>query len=180
MVLNAQQSTLLVVDIQTALLPVMAESDRVVSGSAILLRAAQRLGVPVVVSEQYPRGLGPTIHELAALFSPEDVLEKLHFSCADDPIISARLRELNRPQVVVGGIEAHVCVMQTALGLKMAGYQVLVVSDATSSRTHANHQAAMARLTAAGVTIGTVEMVVFEWLNRAGSPEFQELSKLIK
>ena len=74
MLLNAQQSTLLVVDIQTALLPVMAESDRVVSGSAILLRAAQRLGVPVVVSEQYPRGLGPTIHELAALFSPEDVL----------------------------------------------------------------------------------------------------------
>jgi nicotinamidase-related amidase len=180
MLLNARRSTLLVVDIQGALLPSMADVAGVVRGAGILMRAAGRLGVPMVVSEQYPRGLGPTVREVAELAPPNSVFEKLHFSCFDDPAISTHLRELDRPQVVVAGIEAHICVLQTALSLKMAGFEPLVVADATSSRSAANHQAAMARLAAAGVIIGTVEMVVFEWLNRADTAEFRELVKLIK
>ena len=99
---------------------------------------------------------------------------------AADPAIAARLKELGRPQVVVAGIEAHVCVTQTALGLKAQGYQVFVAADACSSRLAANHQLAMARLAANGIDVAPTESVVFEWLGRAGTAEFKDLIALIK
>ena len=180
MLLDAQRSVLLIVDVQQALLPAMADSARVVRGASILMRAALRLGIPVVVSQQYPKGLGPTAPELAALAPAGSVVDKMHFSCAADAAVADRLRQPGRDQVVLAGIEAHVCVLQSALGLKEMGLAPFVAADATCSRTEASHQAAMARLAAAGVTVGTVEMALFEWLHRAGTPEFKELSALIK
>lgn len=180
MLLDAQRSLLLIVDVQQALLPAMADPGRVTRGAAILMKAAPRLEIPLLVSEQYPRGLGPTVPELAELAPAGTVLPKLHFSCTDDPELGARLRQSGRDQMVLAGIEAHVCVLQTALGLKAAGLHPFVVADATASRTAASHQAALARLGASGVAVGTVEMVVFEWLNRAGTPVFKDLSPLIK
>lgn len=158
----------------------MADARSVYGGCALLLRAAERLGIPLTVSEQYPKGLGPTVGELKVLVSPDSIVEKLHFSCAAEPAVAQRVQALGREQVVIAGIEAHVCVLQSALGFKALGHQVFVVADACSSRNPANHQAAMRRLEAAGVGVVTTEMVVFEWLHRAGTPEFKELVALVK
>ncbi|MGE5475203.1 MAG: isochorismatase family protein [Bacteroidales bacterium] len=180
MLIEASRSVFLLVDVQENLGPVMADPRSVYRNCALLLRAAARLGVPVLASEQYPKGLGPTIGELKALLPADAVVEKMHFSCAAEPAVAERLRALGRPQVVVAGIEAHVCVLQTALGLKAAGYDVFVAGDGCSSRVAANHAAALARMTAAGVNVVTTESAVFEWLHRAGTPEFKDLIGLIK
>ncbi|CAA7616667.1 Isochorismatase hydrolase [Magnetospirillum sp. LM-5] len=180
MLMDAAASSLLIVDVQQNLGPVMADPRAVYRGCSLLLRGAARLDIPVTLSEQYPKGLGPTMGELLELTPPDSVVEKIHFSCAAEPAIKDRLDGFNRKQVVVAGIEAHVCVLQTAIGFHQAGYQVFVVADACSSRLAANHQAAMARMAAAGLSVVTVEMVLFEWLHRAATPEFKDLSRLIK
>lgn len=180
MLVQAEKSAFLLVDVQERLLPAMAEGAAVVERAAILLQAAAALGVPVLASEQYPQGLGPTVPALKALLPADADMAKLHFSCAADPQIAGRLKALARPQVVLAGIEAHVCVLQTALGLQAQGYAPFVVADATSSRAIANRDAGLARMREAGVGIVTTEMVVFEWLGQAGTPAFKTLSKLIR
>jgi len=182
MLISRDISCLLVVDIQEKLLPAMQDPMLVVRNAAILMQAAARLGVPVVVSEQYPQGLGPTVAELQHLAPADSILAKTAFSCADDPGLRQKLADLKRPQVIICGIEAHFCVLQTALGLTPGADKLspVVVADATSSRTNANREAALARLRVDGVQIATTEMVVFEWLGRAGTPEFKELSRLIR
>lgn len=181
MLIDAARSSLLIVDVQENLAPVMAEPRPLYRNCTLLLRGAGILGLPVTVSEQYPRGLGPTMGELVAVL-PEGTprMEKLDFSCAADAAILARLRGLERPQVVVAGIEAHICVTQTALGLAAAGFSPFVVADACSSRVMANHQLALERLRGAGIGIVSTEMVLFEWLGRAGSAQFKEISALVK
>jgi nicotinamidase-related amidase len=162
----------------------MQDPMLVVRNAGILMQAAARLGVPILVSEQYPQGLGPTVAELRHLAPPESIHAKTAFSCADDPDLRLKLADFQRAQVIVCGIEAHVCVLQTALGLSAKdgsnGVAPVVVADATSSRTHANREAALARLRANNVPVVTTEMVLFEWLGRAGTPEFKELSRLIR
>ncbi len=180
MLLNGHRSSLLIVDVQQGLAPVMSEPRRVYRGCTLLLRAAARLGLPVVVSEQYPKGLGATAGELLEWVPEGAVMEKLHFSCAADEAILARFRGMERDQIVIAGIESHVCVLQSALGFMEAGFKPVVVADACASRDPANYHAAMARMAACGIGIVTVEMVIFEWLHRAGTPEFKELSALIK
>lgn len=180
MLIDAKRSSLLLVDVQENLAPVMADARAVYRGCGLLLRAAARLDIPVTASEQYPKGLGPTVGELAQLLPDGAAVEKIHFACSAEPAITDRLAGMGRDQVVIAGIEAHVCVLQSALGLKERGYQVFVVADACSSRLAANHQAAMQRLAANGVHVVTVEMAVFEWLHRAATPEFKELVALIK
>lgn len=180
MMIDSRRSSLLIVDVQQSLAPVVADPRGVYRGCIILLRAAKRLGIPVLVSEQYPKGLGHTVGEVLAEAPEGAVVEKLHFSCAYEPAITDRLAGFDRKQVVIAGIEAHICVLQTALGLKAAGFEVFVVADACSSRASANHRAAMDRLAANGVQIVTIEMALFEWLHRAGTPEFKELSQMIK
>lgn len=180
MLIDRRRSLLLLVDMQARLLPAMAAPDRVLANCAILVKAAARLGVPVLASEQYPKGLGPTVPELAALLPADAIQEKLAFSCAADPALSARIEATGRDQVVLCGIEAHVCVLQTALGLKSSGRIPIVVADATGSRQAASEDVARERLLANGVELVTTEMAVFEWLERAGSDDFREVSKLIR
>lgn len=180
MLMSAAASSLLVVDIQERLLPSMASPRAVVQNTALLLKAARRLGVPVLVSEQYPRGLGATVPDLAPLLAADEKIEKLSFSCIGDEGFAGRFRGLGRRQAVVAGIEAHVCVLQTVEDLVADGTETFVVEDATSSRTERNHAAAMTRLREAGARVVTTEMVVFEWLAKAGTPAFKELSALIK
>ena len=146
----------------------------------VLIEAAGRLSIPVLASEQHPRGLGPTVSEVRELLPGGSVVEKMHFSCLGDAGFARRLDDVGRPQAVLAGIEAHVCVLQTAEDLIASGRQVFVVADATGSRTSASHETAMTRLRAAGAFVVTTEMVVFEWLERAGTPEFKALSALIK
>lgn len=171
---RAADSALVVIDIQERLAAVMPAREAVVRATGILLEAAARLDVPVLLTEQYPKGLGSTVPEVACKLpggSPR--MEKTCFSaCAALP--------LTRPQVVLAGMEAHVCVLQTALELAAAGREVFVVADAVCSRTEANSSNALARLRAAGVTITNTESVVFEWLRDASHEHFRALSKLIR
>lgn len=178
--MSAEKSLLLIVDVQERLLPAMAEARLVAQRCAVLMRGAARLGLPVLVSEQYPKGIGPTIPELRALAPDGAVLEKMHFSCAEDAGLAERVAAAGRRQLVVAGIEAHVCVQQTALGFQEAGYQVFVAADACSSRDAANAELAFHRMRANGVEVVSSEMVLFEWLHRAGTPEFKDLLALIK
>lgn len=180
MLIAAEDSTLLVVDIQERLLPAVVEPDTVLRNAAILMTAAGRLDVPVVISEQYPAGIGPTVAPLRHLVPPGSVVEKISFSCHGEPAFDARLDGLKRKQAVILGLEAHVCVMQTALDLQRSGVAVFAVADAMSSRDPRNHALAVERMRAGGVTIVSTEMVVFEWLRRAGTDLFRELLALIK
>jgi nicotinamidase-related amidase len=180
MLIQADQSSLLIVDVQQGLAPVMSEPRRVYRGCALLMRAALRLNLPMIVSEQYPKGLGHTAGELLELAPEGSVMEKIHFSCASDTAILERIQGFGRKRVVIAGIESHVCVLQSALGFKAEGFDPVVVADACASRTEHSYHTAMARMAANGIEIATVEMVIFEWLHRAGTPEFKELSALIK
>ncbi|MBF0269116.1 MAG: hydrolase [Alphaproteobacteria bacterium] len=180
MLLDASRSFLAVIDIQERLLPVMAEPRQVLWGAAILMRAASRLGIPLIVTEQYPKGLGPTQADLRP-FIPDDALfTKMHFASTGEAGFLERVAAFGRPQAVLAGIESHICVTQTALGLRAAGYDVFVALDACSSRQPASIETAKQRLQKNGVDIVTVEMVLFEWMGCAGTPEFKELSALIK
>ncbi|MEX2297412.1 MAG: hydrolase [Dongiaceae bacterium] len=168
------------VDVQERLLPTMADADSLLANAAILLKAAARLSVPLLASEQYPRGLGSTVPALAALLPAGSIQPKTAFSCAGDPALIARIAGFGRPQAVLCGIETHVCVLQTALDLAAGGYRCFVVRDACSSRRQASIDAALARMAQAGITIVTTEMVLFEWLQNAAVPEFREVSALIR
>lgn len=178
--MHASRCALLVIDIQEKLLPTMADPDRVVAKSTMLMTAAARLDVPVLVSEQYPKGLGPTVKPLAELEGAREICEKMTFSCVGDAGWAAELESIGRRQVVVCGIEAHVCVLQTAIDLLERGFDVHVVADAVDSRFAENHRLALERMRDSGAEIVTTEMVLFEWLERAGTPEFKDVSKLVK
>jgi len=180
MLIDRDTSLLLIVDVQERLAPVMSDPRRVIHNCGLLLRAARRLGVPLLVSEQYPRGIGPTIVDLRDHLAEGDVVEKTHFSCASEPEVMRRIEVAGRRQIVIAGIEAHICVLQTALELKAKGYEVFVVADACCSRQPDSEAFAQARLRQQGVGLVTVEMALFEWLHKAGTPEFKELSALIR
>lgn len=181
MLMRADLSVLFVVDVQERLLPAMADPGAVEAGVARLMRGARRLGVPLLVTEHYPQGIGPTVASLAGLCTPGERVGKIHFSCADEPDVRDVLSLLApRRQAVLCGIEAHVCVLQSALGLAAGGWDVFVVADAVSSRRAADRDAGLARLAASGVGVVTGEMVLFEWLRRAGTDEFRDLLGLIR
>lgn len=180
MLTDSARSCLLVVDVQERLAPAVLHPGGVVGRVKTLMQAANRLAVPKLISEQYPKGLGRTAPELTPLLGNAPVVEKIHFSCAEEPAYLRALEALDRDLLVVCGMEAHVCVLQTALGLAEAGYHLAVVADAVGSRRERDHDAAIDRMRAEGLTIVTTEMVVFEWLGQAGTPEFKELSALIK
>jgi|SRR5690606_14772544 len=180
MLLDARQSALLLVDVQERLLPVMDQGEALLANCAILMQAAGRLGVPMLVSEQYPKGLGRTVPALAAMAPTGAIAEKLHFSCLGDAGYRARFESLARPQAVIAGIEAHICVLQTALSLKAEGRQCAVVADAVGSRRPASRDLALDRLRANGIEVVSTEMVLFEWMARAGTAEFKDVSKLIR
>lgn len=184
MLLNREKSQLLVIDIQDKLLAAVSGKDRVVERSARLLRAARGLGVPITISEQYPKGLGPTVETLReAAGNAAAVLEKVDFSCSRNEGLRDRLHEYRRrgrPQVVIAGIEAHVCVTQTAINLEEQGFEAFVVADAIGSRAKESRKLAIARLLRSGVDVVDSDMVIFEWLERAGTPEFKELQALVK
>ena len=183
MLIDATKTSLLIVDVQERLLPAMADGAGVVARCSVLLKATALLGVPVAVSEQYPKGLGHTVGGLKAEIGDAPVFEKLNFSCWRDISMRAafiKLHDMGRPQIIIAGIEAHVCVLQSALDLAQAGFGVFVVSDATSSRAESSKALALTRMGQAGIEVINTEMAVFELLGKAGTPEFKELSALIK
>jgi nicotinamidase-related amidase len=178
--LDRNRSALLLIDFQERLFPHVHEYQRVLSRVDLLLFAANLLQVPVLVTEQYPRGLGKTIEEIRNALPHSHPLEKMDFSCVPALGFRERLSSLHRDQIVLAGIEAHICVAQTALDLVAQGEQIFVVADATASRRLLDAQTAMQRLERSGATIITAEAVVFEWLRRAGTEEFKALQPKLK
>jgi len=176
MLMDKEQSVLLVIDVQEKLLPAINEW-RIVLGNVVwLIRVAKRLGLPVIASEQYPKGLGRSHPDVLAELPDGAVGEKLEFSCRQSSCLDA-LPGNERRQYVVCGMETHVCVLQTALDLKAAGKDVFVVADAVGSRTEENKNLALKRMRACGVDIVSREMVAVEWLKTAGTPLFKEISR---
>lgn len=133
--------------------------------------------VPVRASEQYPKGLGPTVPELMELLQPSELMEKVHFSCSAEESCREAILETGRDQIIVAGVEAHVCVLQTVLDLVELGKSLFVVADAVSSRDPRNAELAVARMRQAGVQAVSCEMVLFEWAHKAGTDQFRRLSK---
>jgi nicotinamidase-related amidase len=182
--MDRQRSQLLLIDLQARLVPAIVDGAEVVAAAARLAAFARRLSVPITASEQYRKGLGATVGELRdALGNDTPVLEKIAFSCLGDPGLAARIAELRgegHDQVVVAGVEAHVCVGQSVLDLRANGLEVFVVAEAVGSRKPASKALALERMARAGATVVDAEMVAFEWLERAGTPEFKDLQALIK
>jgi nicotinamidase-related amidase len=178
--LNRRDAVLLVVDIQERLAAAMAERDRVVANTGHLIAAAKLLGVPVVLTEQYPKGLGPTVPELRAALEPCAALEKMTFDCCGEPSFAPALAQTGRSAVIVCGMEAHICVLQTVLGLLAQGWRVHVVADAVCSRDAANARTALELLRDAGAVVTCAETVMFQLLERAGTPEFKALQSRIR
>jgi nicotinamidase-related amidase len=176
MLINADRSMLLAIDLQEKVLPAIADRDTVVANCVWLVKAAQKIGVPVAAVELYPKGLGPLATEIRALLTPAAVATKVHFSCMAEECLQS-LPGNDRAQVVIVGVEAHVCVLQTALELYHDGKEVYVVADCIGSRHPADRDLAIARMRQQGVRIVSREMVVFEWLGQAGTPLFKAVSK---
>lgn len=173
------ESKLLIVDVQEKLVPMIANFERMLGNCRRLIQGARILDVPVFATEQYPKGLGHTVAPLAELLG--SVPEKQRFSCAEvlDWGLAAEQAD-NRFQIVVAGIEAHVCVLQTVLDLLAGGFQVFVPADAVSSRGELDWKIALDRMSTGGAVITTTESVLFEWCERSGTPEFKQISQLIK
>ena len=177
MLIKSERSCLLAIDIQEKLVPALHEAPQLVTRCAWLTAIAGRFEIPILASEQYPKGLGHTVAEVAGLLPADAVMEKVRFSCTAESGCMDRIDAMGRDQWVLMGAEAHVCVLQTALGLLKAGKEVYLVADCVSSRDPRNVELAFARMRAEGVRIVSREMVAFEWLYQAGTDRFREISR---
>lgn len=183
MLIERERSQVLVVDVQEKLFPAMDAANTVVPRTRLLLQAAGHLDVPVLVSEQYPSGLGRTLADIAEAARGPTICEKTHFSAYRDTAIATALnaaRGSGRSQIVVAGIETHVCVAQTALDLCAEGFEVFVAADAVASRRPEDRHYGLERMRQAGACVVTAEAAVFEWMQRAGTPEFRAIAPLLK
>lgn len=178
--LSADDSVLVIVDVQDRLAAAMKERDSVISNTLHLLEIARIKGIPVLVSEQYPKGLGPTVPELASAAGGDGTIQKITFSCMGTGEFEKRLEQSGRKKVILAGMETHVCVLMTALDMLERDFHVQVVADAVCSRTDENRLLALENLRDAGAVITNTETVLFQLLERAGTDEFRIISKRIK
>jgi len=170
---------LVVIDMQERLLPVIGSADSITQRCRFLLEAAGLLSVPIILTEQYPRGLGATVEVLRNAAANAAALEKLQFSAAD-VILKAGLLHPECRQLVLAGIETHICVQQTALDLIAAGWKVTLAADASGSRHELDRSIAISRLQVAGVVVSSAEAIAFEWCRTAEHPAFRQLSALVR
>jgi len=178
--LSRARASLVVVDLQEQILPAIFEKERVLQNILRLVHGARILQVPVLATEQYRKGLGPTVPEVAAAIPAFAPLQKLVFSACGAPGFIPALRRKKVPDVILCGIEAHVCVTQTCLDLLDKGFRVFVAADAVASRTPENYRAGLDRMSAAGAAIVSTEMVLFELLGQAGTAAFRQILALVK
>src|SRR5580700_1388930 len=180
--LEAEQCTLIVVDIQEKLLPPIFQKEQLVRNSKLLIRAAGVLKTPAMVSTQYAKGLGNTVPEIASLLPDTEPIDKDRFSCFGSEAFCTLLKRLpgNRNTLLICGMESHICVTQTALAALREGYLVHVASDAVSSRTEWNWKIGLDRMRAAGAVISSTEMMIYELMRSSGSPAFKELLPYLK
>jgi len=179
--LTPENSLLMIIDVQERLLPVVQNHQQIVFNVRRLLEGARLFGVPVVISEQYPQGLGSTVKELAPYISEgAAVLSKKSFSVYGDAGIRTEIDARKRSQVILCGVETHVCVLQSAFDLLRAGQEVYIVGDAVGSRFIGDQETALRRFETSGMVLTTTESLLFEWCRTAEHPQFKEVSRLAK
>jgi nicotinamidase-related amidase len=178
--LETDKTALIIIDMQARLFPAMHEKEKLLRNVIKLIRGARALEIPVLLTEQYPRGLGPTLPEVKELLPDAAPVEKVNFNCCDEPAFCGALAALKRKQVLVAGIEAHICVYQPALALARSGYAGQAVSDAVASREPENRAVALNRMGAVGISPTSVEMALFELLKTAKGDKFKAISGIVK
>lgn len=178
MLLNKNLSHLLLIDVQEKLTPYVIQAEKLVQRIEWILKLAKRLNVPTIVTEQYPKGLGITLDSLKTASISYSPISKVSFSCYKEPKFQKQIEKLSKKQLILIGIETHVCVLQTAMDLKQnTDNDVFVVVDAVSSRSELDNRYGLKRMKQAGVELVTSEMLFFEWIEQAGTDEFKELSR---
>ncbi len=178
--LTADRAVLVVVDMQEKFRDIIHGMEQVMANTKRLIRFSQQLDIPIVTTEHYPRGLGVTVSEIRTLQSPFNPIEKIDFSCAGCAPFNKAINDLGRDQIILCGIEAHVCIYQTACDLMRQGKQVSVAVDAVSSCSAANREIGLRRMSEVGVQSMGVQMLMFEILGKAGTPVFREVAELLK
>lgn len=178
-VLNKEETVLMIIDIQERLVPVMKYREQVIKNTSSLISIAKELDIPLIVTEQYPKGLGNTVRTISSNFSENTIIEKISFTGFTEEVREA-LSKTGRKRIIVTGMEAHVCVFQTVRDLLNHGYYVFLVSDAVCSRTKENYINGLSLMSEMGAVVTNTETVFFDLMKEAGTPEFKALSKLIK
>ena len=180
--LNKKDTALLVVDIQEKLVKAMKEkiAGNVVKNTGIVLELSKVLDMPFLATEQYRKGLGPTVEAISNALGDSAVLEKLHFDCVKDDAVKEKITALNKRNIIITGIETHVCVFQTAISLLSEGFNVVVASDAVSSRRKHDWEFSLKALGKAGALIYPTETIAFMLLEKAGTPEFKKMAPMFK
>ncbi len=178
--LISDQTLLLIIDVQEKLVPAMSGAANLVGRLVTLIKGIHLLNIPIIYTEQYPKGLGATVPEIRDLLEKEVRCEKQSFSCCLNPDFNETLKRRKRHQILIGGIETHVCVFQTCLDLLADGYAVYLVADTVASRKESDSSLALRVLENGGVNLRSVEMVLFELLQTSRHEKFKEVSKLIK
>lgn len=177
--LTQEEAALMLVDIQERLVPAMPYGQESIQKTNILIAVANKLHIPIIATEQYPKGLGKTVPQISDNFQGVSVYEKITFSGYTEEI-SANLKRLAKKKIIIVGMETHICVFQTVRELLANGYQVFVVKDAVCSRTKENYRNGLSQMSVMGAVVTNTETVVFDLIKEAGTPLFKELSKLIK
>lgn len=176
--MKRNESILLIIDVQERLVTAMDSPREVINNCTKLLSVACRLNIPSIITEQYPEGLGQTIIDVRQAAGKEThYFSKLEFSLLKNAKIREAIEQLSKKQIIIAGVETHICVLQTAIELLEKGYEVYVVSNACSSRDNLQHAFALQRMNRNGVDVVSSEMVMFEWLEKAGTEEFKEISR---
>lgn len=178
--IRRDKAVIVVIDIQERLLPAMKNQTEIARKAAMLIRGARILGTPILVTEQYPKGLGRTVPEIKEALGEIQPIEKTSFSVLGEPDFLEAFKELNRQDVIICGIESHVCVEQSALGFLNQGCRVYIMEDAVGSRSDGDKEVARHRMAEAGCIGSTVEAALFEMVGDAKDPSFKEISNLIK
>lgn len=173
-------TAVLVVDYQAKLIPAISNKEELLRRSSILLKGLKALGIPIIISEQYPKGLGVTVPEIREAVGDIPAMEKGCFSCWDDEGIKAAINATGCQNILVCGTEAHICVLESAIDMKMDGKDVLIVEDCVSSRFLHDKEIGLRRAEQEGIRLSTAETVLFELTKFSGTPEFKIISKLVK
>lgn len=179
-ILKKETSALLIIDLQEKILPVIRNVDNVIENTIKLIKGFKTLNLPIYFTEQYPKGLGPTSSKILSELKGYNAIQKMSFSCFGAEDLFTELRSKKLHQVIISGVESHVCVQQTVLDLLANDFQVNVAADAVSSRREFDFQISLDRMRTLGAEITTTESILFELLEVCGTPEFKEISRIVK
>ncbi|QXM06591.1 hydrolase [Crassaminicella indica] len=174
-----ENTTAVIIDIQERLLPHM-NSKELLKNLTILIEGLKALDIPIIVSEQYTKGLGPTVSKIKGMLEDSENIEKISFSCCDEPKLQEKIDNLNKEWIIIAGIESHICVLQTVIDLIDNGYTPVVIEDCISSRKENDKKIAIERMKKEGAIISTYESILFELCRYAGNDTFKTISKLVK